>query len=238
MNALLYNNNLLYSFVLLLTMTHWQLKQTPQGLTLKNDTSKTSFMINFTNKNIKYRLRASSIKKETIARAAGLKTNTQPIIIYATAGLGRDAFIIAGLGFHIYLLERCPLIHALLSDALTRRYDDPTITQIVQRMKLIQANSIDFLTQPDTQADIIFIDPMFPQCNKSALPQKAMQIFHDVVGQDTDANQLLAAAMACASQRVVLKRPRLAVPLSLNPPDFSLPGKSCRFDVYLTRKHK
>jgi len=220
-------------------MTNWQLQQTIAGLALQDNNSKTELCINFSDKKLNYRRQHTSLKQETLTRAAGLKAHTNPILLDATAGLGRDAFIIASFGFKIYLLERNPIIHALLDDALKRGLSDENISQIIQRMELIHTNSINFLQEPTVKPDIIFIDPMFPARNKSALPQKSMQIFQEIIGKDSDEDQLLDQALACATRRVVVKRPRLAQPIIAKyPPDFSLAGKSSRFDVYLTRKSK
>src|SRR5688572_20080391 len=58
---------------------------------------------------------------QPIARAIGLKPGVKPpSVIDATAGLGRDAFVLACLGCEVTLLERSPTVAALLRDALER----------------------------------------------------------------------------------------------------------------------
>jgi len=218
------------------TMFDWQLQNTSAGLTLKKNAVNKTLCIDFTDKKISYRRQHSSFHQEAIIRAAGLKANTQPILLDVTAGLGRDAFILASFGFHIHLLERSPMIHALLDDALKRGLQNETISDIVQRMHLIHTDSIHFLEHRTIVPDIIFMDPMFPSRKKSALPSLEMQIFHEVIGNDTDASFLFEKALACASERVVIKRPRLSPFMCDRKPHFSLTGKSSRFDVYLIRK--
>ena len=106
----------------------------------------------------------------------------------------------------------------------------------MQRLHLIQSDAIFYLKNLEISArpDIIYLDPMFPERSKTALVKKEMRIFQDIVGDDNDADLLLKTALACASQRVVVKRPRLAKPLADIEPNNYLKGSSSRFDVYIT----
>jgi 16S rRNA (guanine1516-N2)-methyltransferase len=81
----------------------------------------------------------------------------------------------------------------------------------------------------------VYIDPMFPPKRRgSALPPKAAQMLRELVGHDTDAAELLAAARSIARSRVVVKRPDHAPPLA-DPVDAQYKGKLVRYDVYVTR---
>jgi 16S rRNA (guanine1516-N2)-methyltransferase len=80
---------------------------------------------------------------------------------------------------------------------------------------------------------VVFLDPMFPPREKSALVKKEMRAFHDVVGADDDADALLAPALALAKHRVVVKRPGYAEFLAGKKPTMSIEGKNNRFDVYV-----
>lgn len=62
----------------------------------------------------------TGIRNELIARAAGLKSGVRPVVWDLTAGLGRDAFVLAALGCPVLLVERSPQLHAMLADALIR----------------------------------------------------------------------------------------------------------------------
>ena len=192
--------------------------------------------VDFSSEQITYRRKQTSLKKESLARALGLKGNTATHIIDATAGLGRDSFILASLGFEITLLERSPIMAALLADGLQRALQDPEVAPIAQRMRLIPLSGIEFLPEinPKERPSHIYVDPMFPERSKSALVKKEMRLLHDLIGQDPDADALLEAALACATERVVVKRPRLAEPLGTMKPSFQMQGSSSRFDVYLT----
>lgn len=191
--------------------------------------------VDFLSGKMKYRRQHTSLRREALARALGLKNiMPHPTIIDATAGLARDSFILAALGFEVTLLERSPVIHALITDGMQRALKDPETAPIIARMHLIQADAISWLKNHDPRPDLIYLDPMFPERKKSALPKKNMRIFHEIVGDDLDAAALLETALACAASRVVVKRPRLAATLAGPRPSFSISGSSSRFDVYLT----
>ena len=73
---------------------------------------------------------------------------------------------------------------------------------IVERMRLLEGSSIDWLGQADAEAaDIVYLDPMFPHRDKSALVKKEMQVFRTIVGDDEDSGQLLAGALEHARYR-------------------------------------
>jgi 16S rRNA (guanine1516-N2)-methyltransferase len=211
---------------------------TPEFLGLqKTGTKSLPLYIDFLSGKLDYRRHHTSLRREAIARAMGLKNHTTPYIVDATAGLARDSFILACLGFEVTLLERSPIIHALLEDAIQRAMQDAAAAVIVQRLNLIQTDAVTWLQALDREKrpNIIYLDPMFPERKKSALSKIDMRIFHDIVGDDPDADALLQAALPCATQRVVVKRPRLAASLAGPAPSFSLAGSSNRFDIYLTQ---
>ena len=53
---------------------------------------------------------------QMIAKAVGIQQGVRPRVLDATAGLGKDAFVLASLGCEMSLIERQPLIGALLED--------------------------------------------------------------------------------------------------------------------------
>ncbi|WP_298628362.1 class I SAM-dependent methyltransferase [uncultured Legionella sp.] len=156
-------------------------------------------------------------------------------ILDATAGWGRDAAILASFGAEVLMLERNPVMAALLSDALVHQSE-------MDRQKLnlsIQpgdAHSIlTNLVEPD-YPDVIYIDPMHPQRTKSALVKKDMQALQQMIGPDNDALDLIKLAVSRVKQRVVVKWPQ-KIP-SLLAADMSVEGKTVRFDVYLKKIDK
>ena len=182
-------------------------------------------------------------KGQMIAKAVGVKAGVYPRVLDATAGLGKDAFVLATLGCRVQMLERSPIVHALLQDGLQRAreqsgFDDPELALIIARMDLLSADSQDYLSHisDNERPDVIYLDPMFPDRQKSADVKKEMAAFHHVVGKDEDADSLLDKALAQALYRVVVKRPRKAPFIANKTPSYQLEGKSSRYDIYTIKK--
>lgn len=187
-----------------------------------------------------YRRMQGGGKRQMIARAVGMKGGACQWVLDATAGLGRDAFVLASLGCRVTLLEREPVICALLEDAIVRAKQfadkgDPVLREILERMSLVQADARDYMggLQAEERPDVVYLDPMFPLRTKSARVKKEMQVLHQLLGADDTADAtLLEGALRFARQRVVVKRPRLAPELSEVKPSHTLEGTRNRYDVY------
>jgi len=183
---------------------------------------------------LSYRRRYGGGRKQALAKAIGLKHGATPTVIDATAGLGRDAFILATLGCHVQMLERSPVIAALLYDGLQRARADSKIgTLMTEQLHLIHGDAPVWLPQLPCP-DVIYLDPMYPHRKKSALVKKEMRLFRLVVGDDLDATAILKVALTVA-QRVVVKRPKISPTLDDRPPTFNIESKNTRYDVYLMR---
>ncbi|NNM52351.1 MAG: class I SAM-dependent methyltransferase [Pseudomonadales bacterium] len=176
---------------------------------------------------------------EMIARACGLRRQAGLTVLDATAGLARDAFLLASLGAQVLMCERSPLILALLEDGLSRAAVDTALTDVFGRMHLLSGDAISRMHQPDLpEIDVVYLDPMFPQREKSARVKKAMAAFQGLLGESDDGAFLLAPALQLARRRVVVKRPRLAACLGDIKPDEVISGKSSRFDLYFPKKRR
>nr|WP_079201057.1 class I SAM-dependent methyltransferase [Pseudomonas sp. CC6-YY-74] len=174
---------------------------------------------------------------QMIAKAVGVQPGVRPRVLDATAGLGRDAFVLASLGCNLTLIERQPLIAALLEDGLARAAVDRDVGPIVAHMRLLTGNAIELIREWQGEPpQVIYLDPMFPHRDKSALVKKEMRLFRPFVGDDLDAPALLAAALALASHRVVVKRPRKAPVIDGGKPTYALEGKTSRYDIYALKK--
>lgn len=181
-------------------------------------------------------------KGQAIAKAAGLNKGGTPTILDGTAGLGRDAFVLASLGCHVQMIERHPAVAALLEDGLERAKKDEEIGGWVsQRITLLHASSHEALSDlardsTFVKPDIVYLDPMYPHPEnkkKSALVKKEMRVFQTLVGADDDADSLLVPALELAGKRVVVKRPDYADWLNNLKPTMAIETKKNRFDVYV-----
>ncbi|MBS9431896.1 16S rRNA (guanine(1516)-N(2))-methyltransferase RsmJ [Photorhabdus hainanensis] len=208
---------------------------TPQRLELhKRDEPKLGgIYVDFVSGTMAHRRRFGGGRGEAVAKAIGIKKDYLPTVVDATAGLGRDAFVLASLGCHVRMLERHPVVAALLDDGLQRGYQDEEIGGWLQeRMTLLHASSITALADITPQPDVVYLDPMYPHKQKSALVKKEMRVFQSLVGADEDADNLLAPARALAKRRVVVKRPDYAEPLAGVAASAAITTKNHRFDIY------
>lgn len=171
-------------------------------------------------------------KGQDIAKAVGLNKSRHIHVLDATAGLGRDAFVLATLGCQVKLFERNPIVHALLQDGLNRAGLIQDIIPIIEKMSLYPGDVKDMC---QSIFDVVYLDPMFPERKKSAKVKKDMRLFHDLVGEDFCNEELLSWALDVAEFRVVVKRPKLAPFLEDKKPTLQFLGKSGRFDVYVKR---
>ena len=180
-----------------------------------------------------YRFRSGTSRKHALARAAGFARGHVPTIVDATAGLGRDAFLLASSGAQVTLLERSPQVHELLRDALARAAaEGPELAAVIARMTLMLGDARDLL--PGLRADAVIVDPMHPPRTNSAVVKQEMRQLRELVGADPDALELMQAALAADCRRVVLKWPLRAQPLAgLRKPSHSITGKTVRYDVFM-----
>jgi len=164
-------------------------------------------------------------KKQNLCKACGITSKFKPNILDATAGLGSDALVFADHGCNVTMLERSPIMAALLRDGLERLKEPLKGTLTLQ-----ECDAIDYLREQQS-VDVVYLDPMHPERKKSALVKQNLRLVRAVVGDDAHNEELLAAALLVATKRVVVKRPKLAEPLGAKP-DHQFIGRSTRFDVY------
>jgi 16S rRNA (guanine1516-N2)-methyltransferase len=133
------------------------------------------------------------------------------------------------------MCERSPLLHALLADGLLRAANaTATAAEVSARVRLIHAEATACLRSAQHSYQVVYLDPMYPVRQGSALNSLALRTLRDLVGDDHDSSALLEAGLAVATERVVVKRPRRAPPLSGLSPSYATDSKKIRFDVYLT----
>jgi 16S rRNA (guanine1516-N2)-methyltransferase len=177
---------------------------------------------------------ANLSRRQPLARAFGKKTR---VIVDATAGYAQDALLLALMGFRVTAIERSPVVAALARDGL-ERLAAQTGTTLSGRLELVDGDARVLLPVIAPRPDAIYLDPMFPpKRRKSAAVKKEMRLLRELVGDDTDAPELLEISRGIARDRVVVKRPDDAPPLAPDP-DMSLTGKLVRYDVYLARNQE
>ena len=181
------------------------------------------------------RARKSNLAREMLVKAVRIKKmEGVQTVLDATAGLGEDSFLLAAAGFEVFLYEKDPVIAALLADALQRAAEDPDLREIAARMHFTEGDSIAAMrriAEEDASApEVILLDPMFPERQKSALVRKKFQLLHTLEKPCENEDELLAAAIAAHPRRIVIKRPAKGPYLAGRKPDYSLEGKAVRYD--------
>lgn len=212
------------------------LNLTPERLQLEESSQKQSspVYVDFLDPELNFRIKHAGKNNEIILKAVGIKNNDRPSVLDATAGLGRDAFLLASKGCEVLMLERSPIIGALLQNGL-ERYNKQKSGSIKLELLLSPANNY-LIALKSNKHDVIYLDPMYPPRVKSALGKKNMRILHTIVGADEDANEILTLALRWAKKRVVVKRPKLAQNLgSIKPDIVFVSNASSRYDVYIIK---
>lgn len=190
------------------------------------------------------RLKRANPKNELIARACQIKQQLNPAIkiIDATAGLGHDSLLMASLGAEVILLERHPILFALLESAKKQAERHDFLGKITQRITVIHQDSAQYLTEiAQDQADVVYLDPMFPARDhnqksekKQAQVKKQMQLLHLLLPEDgeMDLGDALLDLAKSKVKRVIVKRPKHATFLDGQTPNHQWQGDAIRFDAY------
>ena len=185
---------------------------------------------------LQQRRTGGSDPKSPIMRAVTIngKSIGETHLLDATGGLGVDAFMFAAAGFKVTLLEKNVLVYALLVDAVQRAKQVPQLKSIMKRISLHHCDSMDWFASHANQEgapDVIYLDPMYPiESKMSAAPKKGMAIARALTGKVDRADDLVRAAVMCAKENVVLKRPYYSVESigTLN----AFKSRSLRFEVF------
>lgn len=168
-----------------------------------------------------------------LVRACGLHKTPGLRILDTTAGLGRDAVVLARLGAQVHMLERVQDVHHALVRAL-----ESSPPELQAQLSLSACDARKFLlTVTPEQYDVALIDPMFVGESHSAKAKRDVQALRTLAGGDPDAADLAAAAWQAPIARLVIKRSPRAPALLAHKPGFVLRGNRARFDVYLRPEH-
>lgn len=169
----------------------------------------------------------SSLQKELLARAIGVKGPMRPRVLDLTAGMLGDSLLLLSFGCKVWATERHPVIKFLIESAI-KNASHPKI----QNFHFLKGEAMEILQNPP-EVDTIFFDPMFEDANEKVSPKKEMRIFRSIVGSDRDAESVFEKALDQKPKRLVIKRPKQSIHLSRQP-SVEYIGKSTRYDVYFS----
>jgi 16S rRNA (guanine1516-N2)-methyltransferase len=197
-----------------------------------------NLFVDFIGGSLGHRKKFGGGKGQTIAKAIGIKQGKPiPHVLDATAGLGKDSYVFACLGCPVTLLERSPIVAALVKDGIERASLNIEFTDIINKgFKLHNRDALEYILHIDDEhkPDVIYLDPMYPEKKKSASVKKNMQILQKLLGHDQDTNEVLLGAFKKAAKRVVVKRPKGSPQLQAGcSPTLCYESKGTRYDVYI-----
>ena len=200
---------------------------------MAQDLDPSSLNVDFVGGATGHRFRSGEGRGQALAKAVGMSRGVTPDIVDATAGLGRDAFLLASLGARVTLIERSATMHDLLAEGLERaRAEGGRYTETIARMTLLHGDSRILL--PELRPEVVLVDPMHPPRHNTALVKKEMRLIREIVGTDPDAAQLMQVALESARYRVVLKWPLRGEPIPALPkPSHQISCASTRYDVFV-----
>ena len=179
--------------------------------------------------NMLRRVTNGRVQHEMIARLVKTKEEN-PTVIDATAGMGEDSILLAACGYKVTMFEQNPVIAELLKDAMRRAKNHPELGPLMERMTLIQGNSIEIMPTMERENDIIFLDPMFPARQKSGLINKKLQLIQKLEQPCLQEEELLDAAIKAKPKKIIIKRPLKGSNLAGRRPSYSIKGKAIRYD--------
>lgn len=212
---------------------------------LRDNEKNISIHIDFISGDLAHRQKYGGGRGQSIAKAIGLKQGSAPpSVLDATAGLAKDAYVLACLGCTMTLVERSPIVAELIKDAIHRAKEDEHFKAVLEKgFKVINQSSIEYLSRLENKPahknahfDVIYLDPMYPDKKKSASVKKNMQILQKLLGKDEDTQELLNVALKVAKKRVVVKRPKGAENLTKQKPTYTVESKKTRYDIYIIQQ--
>ncbi|MCB9025836.1 MAG: class I SAM-dependent methyltransferase [Bdellovibrionaceae bacterium] len=190
------------------------------------------FSIDFTSGNYFNIYKKGLSKKDPLSRALGNKTECIKVLDL-TAGWLKDSWMMLVLGCNVTACEKNKLVYELVQSALKQANNYEPFKEMLSRLTFLLDDSLEFIEKNNlSDWDVIYLDPMFPGRNKTALSGKEMQILQDLISDEDHGNELLAKVLQKKVKRVIVKRPRHSKDL-VKGVTFCTQGKASRFDVYV-----
>ena len=190
---------------------------------------------------------------EPVVRAVRGKRGARGLrVVDATAGFGVDAAALAHAGMHVTMIERDPLLAALLEDGLARLAGAPAgqapaaqasraevapadFAELAGGVDLVYGDARDVVGSLVPRPEVVYLDPMYPRAGAAA-KRKGAAWLRAWTGErppwaDAADLELFVAARRAATTRVVVKRPAKAAPIAPGRSG-SVRGTTTRFDLY------
>ena len=158
--------------------------------------------------------------------AKACQVATKPTVLDGLSGWGTDGLSLAIAGCTVVCCEMNPLVLAL---------SKARMLAMGMNVTMVNDDVSNIIATQGKHFDVIYLDEMFPDHPKGALPSKAMQVLSELA-TTCDIEGVFEQALKVVKSRVVVKRRRLQPPLSIAP-SWSIQSKTVRFDVYTRNNH-
>lgn len=178
--------------------------------------------------NVRFRLAENEVERRLdgfvqSGLAKACQVVIKPVILDALSGWGTDGLTMAIAGCEVVCCEVNPLVMLLSKNRMLAMGMD---------IEMLNDDAANVIAKQGTRFDVIYLDEMFPEHPKGALPSKALQVLSELAA-NCNIEQLLELAIETAKNRVVVKRRRNQPPVSAST-SWSIQSRTVRFDVYAT----
>lgn len=171
-------------------------------------------------------------KSELLLQAC--KLNQTMSVVDANAGFGHDGLLLASTGAKVLMVEKQPVMALLLFYEYHMMGQHQNWQKLLGRINIVCDDAS--LRLPQLQADLVYLDPMFPQHSYQSKVGKHMQVLHTLVCSPSHQEQtmLLQQARQALTDdgKAVVKRPVGANFLADCVPIQSFANDAIRFDIY------
>ena len=171
-------------------------------------------------------LRTQNLKNELLIKS--IKKEKNGCILDLTAGLAKDAILIAKYGCNVIMLEQNPILATILYYAKLHNY-------IPNNCEVVFTNNINYIKQLplDIQFDAIYLDPMFNQ-DKSAKAKKEMQIIQNIADTYIGNHDYLFNLAFNFTHKIIIKRSiKQPCLIDIPNPTYVIKGNTIRYDIYV-----
>lgn len=187
--------------------------------------------IDFQSGELQKRKRFFSPKKEPLLKAIG-KLDTEDYILDATAGLGRESYLLASSSYQVRGVEQSPYLYILLKTALEKLYSNLELPEDKKRLSFYFGDFYQYKEKFSKKPAVVYIDPMFPSSKKSAKVKKPMQVLQRMNLKAFSPEEYLEKALDMGAGKVVFKRPKEAPVLAPERMQEYYENETIRFEVY------
>jgi len=189
--------------------------------------------IDFQSSAFEKKLKSAHLGSQPLKKAALLRGKPCRLID-GTAGFAEDSFLLAEWGFEVMSFERNHEVGLQIKNAIAKLGNEDRAFELLEsgKIKFYFEDFYTFCKREHLHCEVLYLDPMFPVSNKSALSEKKVVELRKLVGEELEPlEKILKKGLEIATSKVLLKRP-LSAPVEFQA-QHVFKGSSVRYEVYL-----